>query len=184
MVSPEEARSMLAEAKEKGEFKFLFPQFDMQGINSLSVENKKTSPTSKVMRILISGIPVGKVFKANFDGQAWPGAVGVIPPATEISGKVDDNTTLVLQIPRVGHNPTLIGPFLAPDSAGYPVTIGTPLANLETDVPLAEGYVPGGNQVSFFVRTRNPDGTYDFSKATLRNVLMKDGRIAMVEAGK
>lgn len=201
MVSAQEARDMLARAKERGEFRFLFPQLDVAKVKGdFVVENRSLSSSSTTMVYLVfRGIEKGAAFYSNLDGEASTSA-GTSGFNKFIRVSIDNGELLQsLSIPvddivNLPGEPSwsLVAAYGVKDKTS-PIFLGEPLLVLPTEDFIDWGIsqsAGGGSfrerlgdwQIALFIRKGN-----DFSLAKMENILRdpKTGKIVMVAiAGK
>jgi len=179
-VSLKEAKELLIQAENKGEFKFLFPPFKMPpGDEKLTgvifrQENISSIETGKpITFIVISGLPRGTVFYAPSNAVART----IINTNREnpyflIKGE-DIKYNWLFYIPG---EPILEKGLLGSDKTPKTISFGVPLARLETDNYLPFSLFGGGWQVAFAIE-KDKDATL----VDLNNVLTKDGKIVILK---
>lgn len=199
LVSPSEAREMLARAREKGEFKFLAPQFDLSKVTKdFAIENRTlSSSTYKVVHLVMRGIKPGATFYSNQDGQGSGNA-----PSSGLTrfisigidnGEIRQNMSTIAgpdyKTLPVGAADWPLSPVFGVKGATASLKIGDPLFTLPTEEIIDQGIsasAGGGTwrerlgdwQVHYFIKKGD-----DFSLAKLEDVLRhpQTGKIAMLD---
>ena len=83
-VSADEARGLLAKARDRGEFAFLFPQIDLDNFDKLVIHEREmtTERGRRVALLGIEGLPADVVVYSNIDGTI---RASVFPSSPRIS---------------------------------------------------------------------------------------------------
>ena len=175
----DEARELLAEARADGEFKFLFPQVDLDGVERLVVENTQIETSDGQMMTLlgIKGLPEDAKIYSNFDGTIRSSSIdhenAGNPPMVIFTGN-SGNFDLEFYIPY--------SPETDEDPLGtsevVKVVFGTHLADATVQTHLDGKVFPAGWQMAMIIQGLDSEG---LDHSSLDNVLMRGGKIVMVE---
>ncbi len=195
-VSPAEARQMLAEAKAKGEFKFLFPSFEITGIKDLVIGNFTLSNGQVSLTYLaVQGIPSTTTFRSNSDAAVSISTAGAAPPSTP-KIRVQSDTpeyTAYLDVPKtISGTEVPVGATDWPLAGKYDakrsvrVEIDDPLFVYEGSSFLNAEITPDAGGGTFRDRFGDWNMTFlinrgnDWTGADLNNALLKGRKIALV----
>lgn len=179
-VSADEARRLFAEARARGEFRFLFPQVDLSGAEHLTVESyeKESASGEKVTLLGIRGLQPDALVYSNFEGTVSAAAVeyanGDRDPLIIFTGRSGDARTefYVPYLPGANDVP--------PELEGaVHVTFGATLTGIPDSRYLRGPAFPAQWQLAMIVaRAGEAGGAID--GGALKNVLLKNGKIVMV----
>ncbi len=182
----EEVKQLLADAKNKGEVKFLMPQFDLSITESFTVKNESIESEDKTVEYLtVSGLPSGTEIRASIDGLISGGIAQRNEPyvwVRQFEGGSDDNdrdnTLTVMYFPAFIIPGNDFKPFSEDISAeNYgPILMGTKISKILSESPLDASVVPGAVSLAVAI-----DKEGDFEAAKMENLLLKNGRIVMIK---
>ncbi|MDD4930981.1 MAG: hypothetical protein PHG66_02375 [Candidatus Colwellbacteria bacterium] len=178
----DEVRNLLTEQDNKGDFKFLLPQFDIS-LGTVISEREKETEGEIISYITVRGLTVGTKIYADIDGFA----AGLYeektdPPYIRTEERViSENPGTYDGVFKVMYVPTLYVPggadsiFLSKlDEVLRRITIADPLMPIITDRTLAQ--IPD-SQIALSIEKKG-----DRNLADLDNVLLsKNGKIVMVK---
>ncbi|MDD5098987.1 MAG: hypothetical protein PHP35_01435 [Candidatus Colwellbacteria bacterium] len=181
-VSADEANRLLAESGENGEFRFLMPQFDIPSTGTMNIVlRNETVPVEGVDAtfLLISGLPKGTTVytsSGNYAEGDFAFQNGKRLFAWIKERNFEDELDMLvstLYMPAV-----MSQQFMSPIESDFfnDMPLMSPILKIETEETLPENLFPASSQIAFLLADDE-----DFSLASLRNVLTKDGRIVMVK---
>jgi len=177
-VSKEEAGELLKKSYEKGEIKYLLPQFRTKGITQLTFQIREVdNPSgagSKLAYLLARGLPKQTLFYANFDGQIRPEIMNPEKPYIQLLGMTPGMMPM-MTLPCRDQNAKEI--ILGRLNEWHETELAKPIIRLETDEFLDAKIFPGNWQITLIIKKEGDD----FTGASLKNLLLKDGKIVMVK---
>lgn len=180
-VSMEEAKKMLADAEAFDELKFLMPQFDIPpgGLKGITIRNEDKETDGGMVRFLtVSGLPAGTMIYTNSD-KFGQGGITSGDSAFAWYRTRNMGESLVTTTYMPAHLAAVIGQTVLLskiDDIFREIPMGSPIFKLATDLPLDENLFPVNTEVAYSVSNGE-----DKNLADLKNLLMKDGKIVMVE---
>ena len=184
-VSVEEARRLLDEARSRGEFKFLFPQIDLNGIDYINIENTKVTASdgSEIVLLGLSKLTRATEISSNIDGTIRASQIyyeeGVLEntPLTIFTTEAEDYVA-ELYVP--------IAPLLNSETSrefrgGSEVSLGDEITLIPEEVGLKKEIFPDDWQVALIIKTITGDEEGEINGSSLENILTRNGNIIMVK---
>lgn len=177
-VSKEEAGELLKKSYEKGEIKYLLPQFRTKGITKLTFQIREVdNPSgagSKLTYLLVQGLPKQTLFYAAFDGQIRPEIMNAEKPYFQLIGMTPGMMPIMaLPCPNKNAKEIILGKF----NEWHETELAKPIIRLETDELLDAKIFPGNWQMALIIKKEGDD----FTGASFKNLLMKNNKIVMVK---
>jgi len=180
-ISADEARELLSEAGEAGKFKYIFPQIDLDNIESFTIENYeiKNEDGSRVILLGIRGLPPGTKIYSNIDGTIRASSINYDDEDSQslviFTGKSEDFTSEF-------YLPYIAGPNdLAPELTGaLDVTIGVPFTNIPDGGELEKEIFKEGWQMAIIINSLRTNELTNIIGGEIENILTKNGKIVMI----
>ncbi len=198
MITAQEGRTMLATAKERGEFKYLLP-FDPRGQN-VTLENFTIINRQGISftYLGVKNLPSGRDFYSSIDGNGFIGQSGNRDSsgqfvATEFNPRISNNDMQMNVYAPL--DITLTSPFKEQKVAqSVGISIGNPMFSFTPSTIERNNqkynavlYIAGGPVVQkldgILLKTDNPNDVQklQFNGADMKNLLTKGSKIAVVE---
>lgn len=181
-VSADEARGLLAKARDRGEFAFLFPQIDLDNFDKLVIHEREmtTSRGRHVALLGVEGLPADTVVSSNIDGTIRASVL-----------EYDDSNIADLII-FTGDTSDFKSEFYVPYIPGendisrelqgvIDVAFGTPLFEIADGAYLDREVFPDTWQMALVIESLTGVGGNGAVGSTLDNILTEYGKIVMVE---